>query len=260
MDVATTWFALEDAGAGITRIWEPHVDPMIQANAWLVLGRTRDVLVDACNGLGDLLPVLQRIRPQPERTLTAVITHAHMDHAGGLHQFGRRIGHAEEEPYVKAIDPLLLAAQMWPGAARQMEDAGYPLPALLIERLPAEGFDPWSWLPTGTTLTQTIAEGDVIDLGDRRFEVLELPGHTRGSIGLWDASSGTLFSGDAAYAEEPLIDTAPTSDIASYLETMRRLMTLPVSVVHPGHDYSFDRDTLIAVADRYIERREGFPR
>jgi len=85
--------------------------------------------------------------------------------------------------------------------------------------------------------------------------VLHLPGHTRGSIGLWDAEAGTLFSGDAVYAEEPLIDTAPTSDIPAYVGTMRRLRELPVTVVHPGHDYSFDRETLVRVADRYIERR-----
>ena len=257
MDVATAWFAFEDAGEGVTRIWEPHVDPMIQANAWLVEGETGDLLIDACNGLLPLLPFVQGRRVAPDRPLVTVITHAHMDHAGGLHEFGVRTGHPEEEPFVRTIDPLLLANQMWPAVARQMEDAGYPLPPVLIELLPHEGFDPLTWRPTGTAFTATVTEGDIFDLGDRRFVALHLPGHTRGSIGLWDEASGTLFSGDAVYAEEPLIDTAPTSDIAAYIETMHRLRTLPATVVHPGHDYSFDRDTLVAVADRYIERRSG---
>jgi glyoxylase-like metal-dependent hydrolase (beta-lactamase superfamily II) len=39
----------------------------------------------------------------------------------------------------------------------------------------------------------------VIDTGDRHFEVLHLPGHSPGSIGLWEERSGTLFSGDAIY-------------------------------------------------------------
>jgi glyoxylase-like metal-dependent hydrolase (beta-lactamase superfamily II) len=257
MDVATTWFSTEDAGGGVTRIWEQYADPMIQANAWLVEGGAMDLVVDACNGLAALLPTLQSMRRRPERPLTAVITHAHMDHAGGLHEFGVRAGHPEEEPYVKDIDPLLLADQVWPGAARQMEEAGYPLPEVLIERRPENDFDPFTWRPTPTTLTETLDEGDVVDLGDRRFEVLHLPGHTTGSIGLWHEPTGTLFSGDAIYAEEPLIDTAPTSDIASYVRTMHRLIDLPVSIVHPGHDYSFDRETLARVATRYIERRVG---
>ena len=60
-------------------------------------------------------------------------------------------------------------------------------------------------------------EGDRIDLGDRAFSVLSLPGHTPGSIGLWDEADGTLFCGDAVYAEDPLIDQAPTSDVEAYL-------------------------------------------
>ena len=50
-----------------------------------------------------------------------------------------------------------------------------------------------------------IGEGDVIDLGDRAFEVLHLPGHSPGSIGLWDPAAGTLFSGDAIY-DGPLLE------------------------------------------------------
>jgi glyoxylase-like metal-dependent hydrolase (beta-lactamase superfamily II) len=257
VDAATTWFSTEEVGDGIARIWEPHADPMIQANAWLVQGSSMDLVIDACNGLAPLMPAIQPMRRQPERPLMAIITHAHMDHAGGLHEFEARAGHAEEEPYAKDIDPLLLADQVWPAAARQMEEAGYPLPEVLIDSLPADDFDPFTWRPTGAGLTEVLGEGDVIDLGDRRFEVLHLPGHTAGSIGLWHERSGMLFSGDAIYAEEPLIDTAPTSDVASYVRTMRRLRELPVSIVHPGHDYSFDRQTLVRVATRYIERRDA---
>lgn len=257
MEVATTWFTTEDGGDGITRIWEPFVDPMIQANAWLVEGRTSDLLIDTCNGLSPLLPFVQARRADPQRPLATVITHAHMDHSGGLHEFDDRIGHEEEEAFVRTIDPLLLAAQVWPAASAQMAEAGYPLPEVLIQCAPTEGFDATGWRPTGTTLTSTIGEGDRLDIGSRSFVVLHLPGHTRGSIGLWDEASGTLFSGDAVYAEEPLIDTAPTSDIPAYLATMRRLLGVPASVVHPGHDYSFGRDVLTRVAQRYLERRGG---
>ena len=255
MDVATTWFTTEDAGDGITRIWETYADPMIQANAWLVEGGSSDLVVDTCNGLSPLLPFVQGRRSEPDRPLVAIITHAHMDHSAGLHEFQTRIGHEAEAPHLPTIEPLLLAEQVWPATADQMADAGYPLPDVLIQLAPNEGFDARRWRPTGTTLTDTIGEGDRFPLGDRTFEVLHLPGHTHGSIALWDASTGTLFSGDAIYAEEPLIDTAPTSDVRAYLATMRRLLDLPVSVVHPGHDYSFDRDVLTRVAERYIERR-----
>jgi glyoxylase-like metal-dependent hydrolase (beta-lactamase superfamily II) len=52
----------------------------------------------------------------------------------------------------------------------------------------------------------------VIDLCDRVFEVLHLPGHSPGSIGLWERQTGTLFSGDAIY-DGPLLDELRDSNI-----------------------------------------------
>ena len=43
-------------------------------------------------------------------------------------------------------------------------------------------------------LTRILDEGDVIDLGDRSFTVLHLPGHSFGCIGLYDERDGLLFS------------------------------------------------------------------
>jgi len=39
--------------------------------------------------------------------------------------------------------------------------------------------------------TRVLGAGDVIDLGDRAFEVLYLPGHSPGSIGLWEMATST---------------------------------------------------------------------
>ena len=78
----------------------------------------------------------------------------------------------------------------------------------------------------------------------------------RGSIGLWEEATGTLFSGDAVY-DGPLLDDLPGSDVAAYLGTMRRLRELPARVVHAGHDASFGRARLVHLADDYIERGSG---
>ena len=94
----------------------------------------------------------------------------------------------------------------------------------------------------------------MIDLGNRVFEVLHLPGHSPGSIGLWQAATGIFFSGDAIY-DRPLLDELPGSDIPAYLATMRRLAELPARVVHAGHDPSFDGVRLRELARAYLERR-----
>jgi glyoxylase-like metal-dependent hydrolase (beta-lactamase superfamily II) len=103
-------------------------------------------------------------------------------------------------------------------------------------------------------LVDLATEGDVVDLGDRAFEVLHLPGHSPGSIGLWEAKTGTLFSGDAIY-DGPLLDEVPGANAATYVATMRRLRDLPVEVVHGGHDPSFGRARLVELVDAYVRRR-----
>ena len=89
--------------------------------------------------------------------------------------------------------------------------------------------------------------------------MLHLPGHSPGSIGLWEAATGTLFSGDAVY-DGPLLDELPGSDIDHYCRTMERLIDLPVTVVHPGHDPSFGRTRLRELAARLLgSSRSGHP-
>ena len=92
----------------------------------------------------------------------------------------------------------------------------------------------------------------MVDLGDRAFEVLHLPGHSPGSIGLYEHGTQTLFSGDAIY-DGPLLDDLADSDIVAYRQTMERLLTLPVSVVHAGHEPSFGRERLQTLARAYLD-------
>ena len=84
--------------------------------------------------------------------------------------------------------------------------------------------------------------------------MLHLPGHSPGSIGLWEEATGVLFSGDAVY-DGPLLDTIPGADVARYIETMERLLELPVSVVHAGHDPSFGRERLRELAGDYLRSK-----
>ena len=57
---------------------------------------------------------------------------------------------------------------------------------LFVTARPA-GFDAGSFRQQPCPQVTEIGEGDVIDLGDQAFEVLHLPGHSPGSIGLWDS-------------------------------------------------------------------------
>jgi glyoxylase-like metal-dependent hydrolase (beta-lactamase superfamily II) len=257
LPVADRWFETADAGGGVTMITEPHLHPYIQSNAWLVRGRDRDLLVDTGNGLASLRGDLPELFDG--REIVAVVTHGHADHMGGLHEFDQRVCHRQEAGDVER-PPIssLLDADTYPEEERAAAtESGYgELPRFLLDALPSPDFDPQAFAMAPTAPTRTVQEGDVIDLGDRTFDVLHLPGHTPGSLALWEAETATLYSGDTIYAEEPLLDELPESNIADYVESMRRLRSLPVETVHAGHDPSFGREELIRIVDAYIARRD----
>lgn len=126
----------------------------------------------------------------------------------------------------------------------------------LLTAVPREGFDLDGTPRIPAPPTRVLIEGDIIDLGNRAFEVLHLPGHSPGSIGLWDEPSDVLFSDDAVY-DGPLLDEIEGVDIEAHTMTMHRLRSLPVMTMHGGHDASMDRTRFREVIDAYLARRVG---
>ncbi len=122
----------------------------------------------------------------------------------------------------------------------QLAESGFVPPPVLVDAVPFEGFDPYTFRPERAAPTHLVRGGDEIDLGDRRFSIVDLPGHTPGSIGLVDHEERALISGDAVY-DGGLIDTLPESDVEQYLADDGPAAPLDVDVVYPGHGWPFDR-------------------
>ena len=250
------WFTCEPVGDGLTWITEPHVDPFIRCNVWHVRGRDADLLVDTGLGLRSLLADLPHLFR--DRRVVGVATHYHYDHTGGLAELDERWIHEAEAEVVQdaaAIGGGLRTAGWSDESLRRVQEAGYELPddGELLTAVP-QGVAVEPYAVTPFVPTRRLVEGDVVDLGDRSFEVLHLPGHSPGSIGLWDEERGVLFSGDAVY-DGPLLDFGDDSDVDAYCRTMARLRTLPVEVVHGGHEPSFGRERLVELCDAYLRRR-----
>jgi glyoxylase-like metal-dependent hydrolase (beta-lactamase superfamily II) len=127
-------------------------------------------------------------------------------------------------------------------------------PASALDALPEAGFDFADYSVRPAPPTRLIDEGDEIDLGDRMFRVFHMPGHSPGSLCLFEPATLTLFSGDVLYAGE-LLDNLSHSDPDRYTETLARLREFPATTWHCGHFASFGRQRALELIDAYLERR-----
>jgi glyoxylase-like metal-dependent hydrolase (beta-lactamase superfamily II) len=187
------------------------------------------------------------------RAPLVVATHAHGDHVGSLYEFTERAAHEAAVELLSAGGMRSLWRDDWPErVVTLLTEAGYRLNRSLVSALPHDGFDLHRLPLQAAPPTRILREGDVIDLGDRTLHVLHVPGHSPDSISLFEEASGILFSGDAIY-DGPLLYNLPDSDLTTYADTMRRLMELPLRIVHAGHDESFGKKKLIAIARRHLE-------
>jgi glyoxylase-like metal-dependent hydrolase (beta-lactamase superfamily II) len=232
------WFVRKPIDRQITLVTEPYVDPYFSANIWLVRGGDVDLVVDTGMGLRPLRPVLELT---PGKPVLALATHIHLDHVGGLAEFEHRLGPRQSaEAFATMPDALTFADEY-----REIDNP--------VTRLPHPGWVPADYRLEPAPLTRILSEGDVIDLGDRCFTVLELPGHSPDGIGLFDETNGVFFGGDAIYDEE-LLDDIPGSDKAVYRRTMERLKTLHITIGHGGHGPSFDAKRMREIIDGYLAK------
>src|SRR5262249_27737507 len=153
-----------------------------------------------------------------------VASHTHFDHIGGHHEFAERWVHRDEAAILAHPTNDLTLADRYASEA-------------MFDRLP-QGWRDGAYRVRPAPATRLLGEGDAVDLGDRTFAVIHTPGHSPGGIGLFEATSGILLSGDIVY-DGPLIDDAYHSDREVYAETLERLRRLPASIIHGGHFPSF---------------------
>jgi glyoxylase-like metal-dependent hydrolase (beta-lactamase superfamily II) len=234
------WYRTERLDDGITLIRETHIKPFYRCNIWHVRGRDRDLLIDS--GMG-VVSLRENVQLLCERPLLAVGSHAHFDHIGGHHEFEQRAIHAAEAEILAHPSWHNTVAENWVSDDMFVEPPSADYRAADYQVRPAPA-------------TRLLGDGDCIDLGDRHFEVIHLPGHSPGSIALWERDSGILFSGDVVYDGE-LLDNAYHSNPEDYVASMERLRKIPVHTVHAGHFGSFGRDRMLEIVDDYVAGRRA---
>jgi hydroxyacylglutathione hydrolase len=140
-----------------------------------------------------------------------LLTHAHIDHAGGTGMLARRLGVPIVGPHPGDkfwIDGLAQQAQMF-GLA------------------PAEHFEPTRWL----------ADGDTVQVGRSTLAVRHCPGHTPGHVVFHSAEARRAFVGDVLFAGSIGRTDLPGGDYDTLITSIRsRLWPMGDDTVFiPGH-------------------------
>ena len=99
-----------------------------------------------------------------------------------------------------------------------------------------------------------VREGDIIDLGNRPLEIIDIPGHTPGSIAILDINKRVLIAGDSVQNGNIFMFGA-FRDINSYILSMKKLLAYKerFDAVYPSHG---DFPVAPELIDRLIEGAE----
>ncbi|MDM7935473.1 MAG: MBL fold metallo-hydrolase [Methanothrix sp.] len=179
----------------------------IRDSVYLVLDE-RPILVDAGMMAGPTLKNIKRYI-EPSRVEMIVLTHCHHDHSGAAPALkeatGARLMLSERE--IGCIgDDLTTVAYLF----------GQQAPEYRVD--------------------EVLREGMVLELGEWRLEVLETPGHSMGSICLYERREKVLFSGDTVFPEGSIGRTDMYGgDTIKLVKSIERLAELDVRTMYPGH-------------------------
>jgi glyoxylase-like metal-dependent hydrolase (beta-lactamase superfamily II) len=230
---AEQWYQTRRMGDDVTHIGEPFIKEFYRCNIWHVRGRDRDLLVDSGMGVVSLRAHVPLVSEKP---CLAVASHTHFDHIGAHHEFDECLVHAAEADLLQRPSRAGTLADLY-----VTDD--------IFTGLPPAPYESREYRVTGVVAPRLIEDGDVIDLGDRHFTVIHTPGHSPGGIALFEAASGILFSGDIVY-DGPLIEDSYHANPDDYIASMRRLLELPVRLVHGGHfaSYGGERHRALIIA------------
>lgn len=213
------WYEVYRVADGVHAIYEPA--QWQEVISYLIVGSERALLWDSGMGIGDLRAVVDSLTDLP---VLVVNSHSHFDHVGANADFDQvwSFGLEYTARNAAGADNVDVRAEVAPEA--------------LCRELPG-GLEADDYAIRPYRVTRRIEDGEMIDLGGRRLEVIATPGHTPDAAMLLDPEAGLLFTGDSFY-EGPIYLFAPETDLAAYRTSIERVAALAdeLTMLLPGHN------------------------
>ncbi|EEX50010.1 MBL fold metallo-hydrolase [Pasteurella dagmatis] len=145
---------------------------------------------------GEAEKLIKRIEELDLNLKVILLTHGHLDHVGAAPKLKQHFN-------VEMIGPNSLDDYWFQQLPQQSQKFG------LFE---IDAFEPDRWLNE---------EGEIIEIGDMRFEVLHLPGHTPGHIGFIEHNKRIAFTGDVLFKQSVGRTDFPGGDHQALLRVIR---------------------------------------
>jgi len=217
--VDSDWFEVYLAAEGVYALVEPY--QYQETISYLIAGSEKALLFDSGLGLVPLRPIVEQLTELPVEVLNS---HTHFDHVGGNAEFDT----------VLALDTPYTRANM--SGFPQAELAGEVAPEVFCQG-PPQGAEPASFHTRPWQASRFVSDGELIDLGGRQLEVLQVPGHTPDSLALLDRSNGLMWTGDTYY-DGGLWLFVPESSLDDYQASISRLAKVAAEVQQllPAHN------------------------
>ncbi|CAM5784983.1 MBL fold metallo-hydrolase [Ottowia pentelensis] len=219
---------------GIHVIDTGFVRPRLDA-AYLIVEKGRGAFVDCGvnHSVPRLLAALADAGLAPADVDWLILTHVHLDHAGGAGELLRQLPEARLVVHPRGARHMIDPSRLWAGAA-----------AVYGEAEMQRSYGRLVPVPAGRVVEAP--DGHEVDLAGRRLICLDTPGHARHHNAIFDPASGWVFSGDTfgvSYrefdtAQGPFIvpATSPSEfDPPALHRSIDRLLALKPAAVCPTH-------------------------
>jgi glyoxylase-like metal-dependent hydrolase (beta-lactamase superfamily II) len=184
--------AIEDLGHGIHAIDTGFVRPQFDASHLLVeRGRAAFVDVGTNFSVPALLSALDGLGLAREAVDYVIVTHVHLDHAGGAGEMMRLVPQAKLVVHPRGARHMIDPSKLWAGAS-----------AVYGEATMRRHYG--SLVPVDAGRVVEAPDGFTLELAGRPLVFLDTPGHARHHFCVWDEASRSMFSGDTfglAYRE-----------------------------------------------------------